>query len=67
MFYGCSKLVSINLSTWETPKITVISTAFENCDILERIDISKLNISNLTGYQYRMFSSSPEINYIRCT
>ena len=57
MFRGCTSLTTIDLSGWDTSKVTYMSTMFENCYYLKTIYVSdKWNISNVTDSE-DMFGS----------
>ncbi|HBA37735.1 MAG TPA: BspA family leucine-rich repeat surface protein, partial [Firmicutes bacterium] len=55
MFTGCENLTSLDVSKWNTSKITSMSMIFSNCKSLTSLDISKWNTSNVTNMDY-MFS-----------
>ena len=65
MFYGCSSLVSLNLSNFDFSKVIGVDYMFKDCFILEYINIIKISETNeLTSYQ-NMFSNTPE-NLVIC-
>lgn len=54
MFRGCEKLTSLDLSTWDTSKVTdeTVNNMFEDCKNLKTINVSNLitnNIENLNS------------------
>ena len=52
MFYKCSLLTSINLSNFNTNRITDMSYAFSGCSSLMSINLSKFNTNNVTNMSY---------------
>ena len=50
MFEGCRKLESVDVSTWDTSKITSMATAFSQCEKLEALDVGGWNTSNVTNF-----------------
>ena len=46
MFYGCSSLNNLDLSSFDTKQVTQIFCMFYGCSSLERLNISSFNISN---------------------
>lgn len=49
MFYGCSKLNSIDLSGLDTSKLMNMEQMFANCSGLETLDLSGLDTSNVSN------------------
>ena len=49
MFNGCTNLKSINLGKIKNKQIDSITQMFYNCQKLEFIDISGLNLTNIKG------------------
>ena len=49
MFNGCINLKSINLGKIKSKQIASITQMFLNCQKLEFIDISGLNLTNIKG------------------
>ena len=47
MFYGCSKLTNIDLSSFNTENVTNMSYVFYGCSNLTNIDLSSFNIEKL--------------------
>ena len=43
MFYGCQKLSSLDLSKFNTEKVTNMSSMFEDCQELSSLDLSNFN------------------------
>ena len=66
MFYGCSSLNSINLSSFNTSKVTNMSFIFLDCS-LNSINLSSFiisNVTNISGMFYNCFSLNK--NNIKC-
>ncbi|MDQ9825872.1 hypothetical protein RFZ44_21450, partial [Acinetobacter sp. 163] len=42
MFWECSKLQSVNLSSFRTPKLTSLNSTFELCSSLRTLDLSEV-------------------------
>ena len=49
-FIGCEKLVTLNVSKWDTSGVTAMSNAFNGCKSLAELDVSKWNVSSCEGY-----------------
>jgi surface protein len=49
MFYGCSNLTSLDLSTFDTSSVTDMYGMFEGCSGLTSLDLSSFNTSNVTN------------------
>ena len=56
MFYGCSGLTSIELSGFNTSKVTNMNDMFNGCSGLTSIELSGFNTSNVTNMSY-MFNN----------
>ena len=56
MFYNCSKLTELDLSNFDTSKVTNMYGMFYNCSSLTTLDVSNFNTSNVTNMGF-MFSS----------
>ena len=48
MFYYCSSLKTLNLSSFNTSNVTDMSKMFNECSSLEELNISYFNTSNVT-------------------
>lgn len=48
MFYGCSKLSSIDVSNFNTANVTDMGVMFCNCSQLSSLDLSNFNTENVT-------------------
>jgi len=46
MFYGCSSLKKVDLSSFNTSKVQYMNSMFSDCISLETIDLSSLNTNN---------------------
>ena len=55
MFYECYDLIALNLSNFDTSKMTDMSWMFDNCLNLTTLDLSNFDTSNVTNMSY-MFS-----------
>ena len=49
MFYGCSSLISLDLSGFNTSNVTNMSCMFGNCSNLTSLDLSGFSTSNVTN------------------
>ncbi len=49
MFSWCSSLTSLDLSSFDTSKVTDMSGMFSGCSSLTSLDLSSFNTSNVTG------------------
>ena len=52
MFNSCKKLSYIDLSGFNTSKVTNMQSMFYNCEKLENIDLSNFDSSNVTNMSY---------------
>ena len=60
MFYGCSSLKKIDLSSFNTNKVNIMKGIFRECFSLENIDLSIFktnNVNNMSG----MFNQCPSL------
>ena len=48
MFYGCSNMISINLSGLDTSQVTKMICMFDGCSGLTSLDVSEFNTSRVT-------------------
>ncbi len=60
MFYGCSKLTSLDLSSFNTAKVTEMDYMFHNCNKLTSLDLSSFNTEKVTNMTY-MFRGCKEL------
>ena len=49
MFYECSKITNIDLSTFDTSNVTSMRSMFWGCSGITSLDLSGFNISNVTN------------------
>lgn len=49
-FIDCEKLVTLNVSKWDTSGVTAMSNAFSGCKSLAELDVSKWDVSSCEGY-----------------
>ena len=63
MFNSCSKLTSLDLSTFNTSKVTDMRVMFYNCSSLTSLDLSSFNTANVTS-MFNMFGSSGSLRTI---
>ena len=47
MFFGCSRLINLDLSTFNTSNVTNMSDMFDGCKALTSIDLKNFNTSNV--------------------
>jgi surface protein len=52
MFYGCRKLTSLDLSSFDTSNVTDMQQMFHGCDNLTSLDLSSFDTSNVTNMGY---------------
>ena len=55
MFYGCSSLTSLDLSSWHTSSLTTTDLMFAKCSALKEIHLENFDTRNVTKYSL-MFS-----------
>jgi surface protein len=66
MFFSCSALTMLDLSSFNTSKVTSMNGMFLGCNKLEVVDISSFDISNVTDL-YMMFSGCTKLKTIYCS
>ena len=54
MFYGCSRLTSLNLSNFKTKNVTDMGSMFMGCSSLTSLNLSNFNTENVQS-MWRMF------------
>ena len=64
MFKNCSSLASIDLSNFDTSKVTDMRSMFYGCGNLTSVDLSNFDVSQET-YMYDMFFNCSKLNIIR--
>ena len=52
MFYDCSNLTSLDVSNFDTSKVTSMSSMFMDCSGLTSLDLSSFDTSNVMNMQY---------------
>ena len=65
MFSCCSSLKEINLSSFNTNKVTNMSYMFENCSSLEKLDLSSFNTNQVTNMSDMFYSINKKCK-IKC-
>ena len=59
MFFGCSKLTSLDLSEWNTENVTSMSRIFGNCSLLTSVgDLSGWDTGKVTHMDYMFYNCS---------
>ena len=58
LFYNCSSLISLNLSSFNMSKVSNMSLMFSNCSNLKNIDFSKVNTQNVTNIHGMFYDCS---------
>ena len=56
MFYNCTKLVSLDLSSFNTSNCTSFNNMFYYCSSLVSLDVSSFNTSKCTNFHYMFYS-----------
>ena len=64
MFYDCSSLTSIDVSNFDTSKVTTMYKMFNYCEKLTSIDVSNFNTSKVTN-MWGMFSECYSLTSIK--
>ena len=49
MFYGCTALINVDTSDWDTSSVTDMSYMFTSCKALTELDLSNFNTSKVTN------------------
>ena len=52
MFEGCSSLVALDLSSFDTSSVTYMSSMFRGCSSLTSLDLSSFDTTSVTGMPY---------------
>ena len=52
MFYGCSSLTSLDLSTFDTSEVTSMNQMFEECSSLVSLNLTGFDTAKVTGMGY---------------
>ena len=58
MFQNCSKLTTLDLSSFDTSSVTSMSNMFYNCSSLTSLDLSSFNTSSVRIMYYMFYSCS---------
>ncbi len=56
MFFGCQKLTEVNISAWNTSKVTSMASMFSGCSSLKRVDISSFSTTALVNCSEMFFN-----------
>ena len=62
LFYNLSKLTTLDVSGFDTSKVTSMSEMFESCSALTSLDLSNFNTSKVTDMYYMFGSCSALTN-----
>ena len=62
MFFGLSKVLSINLSNLDTSNVTTMESMFYHCSGLTTLDLTPLNTSNVTNMSSMFYGCRNIIN-----
>lgn len=65
MFYGCSSLTEIDLSSFQTASVSDMRYMFANCSSLTKLDLRGFDISSVSN-MYRMFMNCTSLTTILC-
>ena len=65
MFYNCSSLKELNLSSFNTNQVTDMSWMFSYCSSLKELDLSSFNTTKVTDMS-EMFDSINKKCKIKC-
>lgn len=66
MFFGCTSLTKLDLSSYSTSSITAISGMFQNCSSLTTIYVSEFNSETNTGWTTSAVTNSGNM-FSNCT
>ena len=58
MFYGCSNLTKIDLSSFDTENVINMSNIFYDCSNLIKMDLSSLKINNIINMSFMFYNCS---------
>ena len=58
MFYNCLKLTSLDVTHFNTTKVTNMSDMFHNCSSLTSLDVTHLNTAKVTDMGYMFYNCS---------
>ena len=65
MFYGCKKLTSLDLSSFNTANVTTMEMMFQSCEKLTMLDLSMFDIGEVT-IMNDMFRGCESLTTIYC-
>ena len=66
MFYNCSSLTNLNVSSFNTTKVTNMVAMFQGCNLLVRLDISSFDMTKVTSSSGMLnFGTSAALKYIK--
>ena len=65
MFFNCSLLTSLDLSSFDTSNITIADSLFSGCISLKTLDLSNFDMSKATNYA-DMFRDCDNLTHIKC-
>lgn len=63
MFYGCSELKTLDVTFFDTSRVTMMQAMFRECADLTELDLSSFDTSRVQNMA-QMFSSCSELEYI---
>ena len=63
LFYGCDKIINIDLSSFDTKYVTNMSFMFSNCENLEKINLSSFDTKSVTNMSH-MFENCEKLKNI---
>ena len=58
MFYNCSSLTSLDVTHFNTAKVTNMNSMFDSCSSLTSLDVTYFNTANVTGMNNMFYSCS---------
>ena len=61
MFYGCSSLINLNLSNFNTNNVTNMSGMFNECSSLKVLNLNNFNTNNVTNMRWMFNKCSDEL------
>ena len=64
MFDGCTQLISLNLSNFNTQKVANIDYMFRGCESLKTLDISTFNTNRIKNMSNLFVNCSSLESYI---
>ena len=64
MFNGCSDIIGMDFSNFDTSEVTYMNSMFKGCSSLTSLDLSNFDFSKVTCVEY-MFYGCNNLNYIK--